>query len=107
MELATKFGATYAEGKREVRGDPAYVRLACEASLKRLDVACIVLYYQHRVDTHVPIEITVSLLYNVILHDMLLQSFQVGLSLVPYRIELIKTCFRFCRMGSEPVPNIG
>ena len=62
MELATKFGATYAEGKREVRGDPAYVRVACEASLKRLDVACIDLYYQHRVDTRVPIEITVSLL---------------------------------------------
>ncbi|KAG7585115.1 NADP-dependent oxidoreductase domain [Arabidopsis thaliana x Arabidopsis arenosa] len=60
VELATKFGATYAEGKREVRGDPEYVRAACEASLKRLDVACIDLYYQHRVDTRVPIEITMG-----------------------------------------------
>jgi len=60
VELATKFGISYAEGKREVRGDPEYVRAACEASLKRLDIACIDLYYQHRVDTRVPIEITVS-----------------------------------------------
>ncbi|XP_010510923.1 PREDICTED: probable aldo-keto reductase 3 isoform X1 [Camelina sativa] len=48
MELATKFGISYVEGKREIKGDPAYVRAACEASLKRLDVACIDLYYQHR-----------------------------------------------------------
>ncbi|KAL9860591.1 putative perakine reductase [Arabidopsis thaliana] len=45
-------------GKREIKGDPAYVRAACEASLKRLDVTCIDLYYQHRIDTRVPIEIT-------------------------------------------------
>ncbi|KAL0693727.1 hypothetical protein Bca4012_060907 [Brassica carinata] len=61
VELATKSGATYAEGKREVRGDPAYVRIACEASFKRLDVDSIDLYYQHRVDTRVPIEITKSI----------------------------------------------
>ncbi|KAF3562965.1 hypothetical protein DY000_02012856 [Brassica cretica] len=66
VELATKFGATYAEGKREVRGDPAYVRVACEASLKRLDVACIDLYYQHRVDTRVPIEITMGELKKLV-----------------------------------------
>ena len=61
MELATKFGISYAEGNREIKGDPAYVRAACEASLKRLDVTCIDLYYQHRIDTRVPIEITVSI----------------------------------------------
>ncbi|CAH8296000.1 unnamed protein product [Eruca vesicaria subsp. sativa] len=66
VELATKFGATYAEGKREVRGDPAYVRVACEASLKRLDVDCIDLYYQHRVDTRVPIEITMGELKKLV-----------------------------------------
>ena len=41
-------------------GDPAYVRSCCEGSLKRLGVDCIDLYYAHRVDTRVPIEITVS-----------------------------------------------
>ncbi|CAL9238036.1 unnamed protein product [Arabidopsis halleri] len=58
VELATKYGIRYAEGKVEFKGDPAYVRAACEASLKRLDVHCIDLYYQHRIDTRVPIEIT-------------------------------------------------
>ena len=60
VELASKFGIIYGEGKREIKGDPFYVRAACEASLKRLDVDCIDLYYQHRIDTRVPIEITVS-----------------------------------------------
>ncbi|KAM3754573.1 hypothetical protein ACB098_03G175800 [Castanea mollissima] len=58
VELATKFGVSFADGKSEVRGDPAYVRAACEASLKRLNIDCIDLYYQHRVDTRVPIEVT-------------------------------------------------
>ncbi|KAH9697313.1 putative aldo-keto reductase 2 [Citrus sinensis] len=58
VELATKFGISFADGKREIRGDPAYVRAACEASLKRLDIDCIDLYYQHRIDTRVPIEVT-------------------------------------------------
>ncbi|KAK3421239.1 hypothetical protein EUGRSUZ_H05035 [Eucalyptus grandis] len=60
VELATKFGISFADGKREVRGDPAYVRAACEASLKRLDIDCIDLYYQHRIDTRVPIEVTIG-----------------------------------------------
>ncbi|KAF3631442.1 putative aldo-keto reductase 2 [Capsicum annuum] len=69
--LATKFGIVLgdkkkAEGKREVHGDTAYVRAACEASLKRLDVDCIDLYYQHRVDTRVPIEITVGELKKLV-----------------------------------------
>ncbi|XP_020890095.1 probable aldo-keto reductase 2 isoform X1 [Arabidopsis lyrata subsp. lyrata] len=64
VEIATKFGFFVIEGEiSEIRGDPEYVRAACEASLKRLDIACIDLYYQHRVDTRVPIEITVSLLF--------------------------------------------
>jgi aryl-alcohol dehydrogenase-like predicted oxidoreductase len=60
VELATKFGITLDDGKWEVRGDPAYVRAACEGSLARLGVDCIDLYYQHRIDKSVPIEITVS-----------------------------------------------
>lgn len=60
VQLATKFGIVAHDGKElEVRGDPAYVRASCEASLKRLDIDCIDLYYQHRIDTRVPIEATV------------------------------------------------
>ncbi|KFK22426.1 hypothetical protein AALP_AAs39864U000400 [Arabis alpina] len=66
VELATKFGNTCTDGKFEVRGDPAFVRTACEASLKRLDVPCIDLYYQHRVDTRVPIEITMGELKKLV-----------------------------------------
>lgn len=58
VELATKFGISV-DGKMGVVGTPAYVREACEASLKRLDIDCIDLYYQHRIDTSVPIEVTV------------------------------------------------
>ncbi|KAF7149651.1 hypothetical protein RHSIM_Rhsim02G0070500 [Rhododendron simsii] len=65
VELATKFGFT-ADGKMEVHGDPAYVRAACEASLKRLDIDCIDLYYQHRIDTRVPIEITMGELRKLV-----------------------------------------
>ena len=59
VELATKFGVNTADGNWDIRGDPAYIRAACEASLKRLDIDCIDLYYQHRIDTRVPIEISV------------------------------------------------
>jgi len=60
--LATKFGNVRgANGEfLGVRGDPDYVRSACEASLKRLNVEVIDLYYQHRVDPNVPIEETVG-----------------------------------------------
>ncbi|KAK6266140.1 hypothetical protein QUC31_016977 [Theobroma cacao] len=54
VELATKFGACIVDGRREFRGDPAYVREACEGGLKRLGVENIDLYYQHRVDTRFP-----------------------------------------------------
>ncbi|PPD79974.1 IN2-2 protein isoform X1 [Gossypium hirsutum] len=59
-KLATKFGACFVDGKMEIGGGPAYVRAACEASLKRLRWDCIDLYHLHRVDTKVPIEITVG-----------------------------------------------
>ncbi|CAK9196608.1 unnamed protein product [Sphagnum troendelagicum] len=59
VQLATKFGIVTGQEGVQIRGDPEWVRTACEASLKRLDVEYIDLYYQHRVDTKVPIEITV------------------------------------------------
>jgi len=60
--LATKFGNVRGENGEflGVKGDPAYVRSACEASLRRLGVETIDLYYQHRVDPNVPIEDTVG-----------------------------------------------
>ena len=60
--LATKFGNVRgANGEfLGVKGDAEYVRSACEASLKRLGVETIDLYYQHRVDANVPIEETVG-----------------------------------------------
>jgi len=60
--LATKFGNVRGPNGEflGVRGDPDYVRSACEASLKRLGVEVIDLYYQHRVDRLVPIEDTVG-----------------------------------------------
>jgi aryl-alcohol dehydrogenase-like predicted oxidoreductase len=66
--IATKFGNTWdAEGKRgPVRGDPAYVKAACEASLKRLGLDVIDLYYQHRVDPQVPIEETVGAMAELV-----------------------------------------
>ncbi|HKI93195.1 MAG TPA: aldo/keto reductase [Gaiellaceae bacterium] len=59
--LATKFGNVRSDdGRRGVRGDPAYVREAFDASLERLGVDHVDLYYQHRVDFTVPIEETVG-----------------------------------------------
>ncbi|KHN28610.1 Putative aldo-keto reductase 4 [Glycine soja] len=54
------FGISYPEGKWDIRGDPAYAMDACEGSLKRLGIDCIDLYYQHCIDTRVPIEVTVG-----------------------------------------------
>ncbi|KAJ4969110.1 hypothetical protein NE237_015811 [Protea cynaroides] len=66
VELATKFANVLVDGKFEVRGDPAYVRAACEASLKRLQLDYIDLYYQHRIDTRVPIEVTMGELKKLV-----------------------------------------
>ncbi len=66
--LATKFGNVRdADGERlGVRGDPEYVREACDASLKRLEVEHIDLYYQHRVDPTTPIEETVGAMAELV-----------------------------------------
>jgi aryl-alcohol dehydrogenase-like predicted oxidoreductase len=65
--LCTKFGFTkLADGSRGVRGDPAFVKAACDASLERLGVEQIDLYYQHRVDSKVPIEDTVGAMKELV-----------------------------------------
>jgi aryl-alcohol dehydrogenase-like predicted oxidoreductase len=57
--LATKFGnQRFADGSRAVNGKPEYLRAACDASLSRLGIEHIDLYYQHRVDPTVPVEET-------------------------------------------------
>ncbi|XP_022009239.1 auxin-induced protein PCNT115 isoform X1 [Helianthus annuus] len=65
VQLATKFGIKSLVDC-EVCGDPEYVRACCEASLKRLDVDYIDLYYVHRVDSRVPIEITMRELKKLV-----------------------------------------
>ena len=68
VQLATKFGIVRGEGGERlgVRGDPEYVRSACDASLGRLGVETIDLYYQHRVDPNVPIEETVGAMAELV-----------------------------------------
>jgi len=60
--IATKFGIVRGPGPndRSINGRPEYVHQACDASLKRLGIDVIDLYYQHRVDPKVPIEDTVG-----------------------------------------------
>ena len=66
--LATKFGNVRGEDGsfQGINGRPEYVRSACDASLKRLGVSHIDLYYQHRVDTTVPIEETVGAMSELV-----------------------------------------
>jgi aryl-alcohol dehydrogenase-like predicted oxidoreductase len=67
--IATKFAIRRDPTNPEVRsidGSPEYVRQACDASLKRLGIDCIDLYYQHRVDPKVPIEDTVGAMADLV-----------------------------------------
>jgi aryl-alcohol dehydrogenase-like predicted oxidoreductase len=67
--VATKFGFVRDPGDRTsrgVNGRPDYVRAACDASLKRLGIDTIDLYYQHRVDPNVPIEETVGAMAELV-----------------------------------------
>jgi aryl-alcohol dehydrogenase-like predicted oxidoreductase len=67
--LATKFGIVRDRnqpGKREISGRPEYVKAACDASLQRLGVDYIDLYYQHRVDLSVPVEETVGAMARLV-----------------------------------------
>jgi aryl-alcohol dehydrogenase-like predicted oxidoreductase len=67
--IATKFGIVRDPANPSVRGingRPEYVRICCEASLKRLNVSVIDLYYQHRVDTETPIEETIGAMARLV-----------------------------------------
>ncbi len=66
--LATKFGIQRNEdgARLGINGRPEYVKAACEASLKRLGTDYIDLYYQHRVDTTVPIEETIGAMADLV-----------------------------------------
>ncbi len=68
VQLATKFGVERGnDGTRlGINGSPDYVRAACDASLTRLGVDHIDLYYQHRVDPRVPIEETVGAMKELV-----------------------------------------
>jgi aryl-alcohol dehydrogenase-like predicted oxidoreductase len=68
VELATKFGNVRGEnGERlGIRGDAEYVRRACDASLERLGLDHIDLYYQHRVDPNTPIEETAGAMAELV-----------------------------------------
>jgi len=65
--LATKFGIVLnADGSRDINGRPEYVRACCDASLERLGVDHIDLYYQHRPDPRTPIEDTVGAMAELV-----------------------------------------
>jgi aryl-alcohol dehydrogenase-like predicted oxidoreductase len=65
--LATKFGNRwYDDGRRTIDGSPKYVREAIDASLRRLNVDYVDLYYQHRVDADTPIEETVGAMADLV-----------------------------------------
>src|SRR5216110_1735404 len=67
--IATKFGILRdpdTPGFRGINGKPEYVKQACDASLRRLGVDCIDLYYQHRVDPETPIEETVGAMAELV-----------------------------------------
>jgi aryl-alcohol dehydrogenase-like predicted oxidoreductase len=67
LVIATKFGQeALPDGTRRINGKPDYVRSACEASLQRLGIECIDLYFQHRVDKTVPIEDTVGAMAELV-----------------------------------------
>lgn len=66
--IATKFGNVRGEDGAflGINGSPEYVRRACDASLQRLEIETIDLYYQHRVDASVPIEDTVGAMAELV-----------------------------------------
>lgn len=84
VQLATKCGCKIAEGgPMEIHGEPEYVRAACEASLKRLEIDYIDLYYIHRIDQKIPIEVTVcffSLFSSTILRFHIIIMHAMGLT---------------------------
>lgn len=68
VKIATKFGVVRSQdpAARGINGSPEYVKASCEASLKRLGIDYIDLYYQHRVDPGTPIEDTVGAMAELV-----------------------------------------
>lgn len=67
VQIATKSAVRFLpDGSQQICGDPQYVREACEGSLKRLDIDYIDLYYIHRIDQNIPIEITIGALKKLV-----------------------------------------
>ena len=65
--IVTKFASIRRpDGSMAVDGSPAYARKACEASLKRLDMDCIDLYYLHRIDPKVPVEESIGAMAELV-----------------------------------------
>ena len=66
VTIASKFGQLVEDGNRIVRGTPEYVKSACDASLARLGIDTIDLYYAHRIDPNVPVEETVGAMSELV-----------------------------------------
>jgi aryl-alcohol dehydrogenase-like predicted oxidoreductase len=65
--IATKFGWEWpVNGERRLNSRPEHIRQVCDESLQRLDIETIDLYYQHRLDPHVPIEDTIGALADLV-----------------------------------------
>lgn len=87
VQLATKFGIRMDGEIRVVQGDPEYVRACCEASLKRLEIDFIDLYYQHRIDSQVPIEVTVCQ-YKFVMSQISCPIIKLSAEIYSYCISL-------------------
>ena len=87
-----------------VKGTPGYVRSCCEASLKRLDIDYIDLYYQHRSDTSTPIEETVNSPYSfphfVVHYTNFLFLFSLVIALTSTCRLVLRYMFLVCRWVS-------
>jgi len=66
VTIASKFGQLMRDGERVVCGTPEYVQSACDASLQRLGIDTIDLYYAHRIDPEVPVEETVGAMSELV-----------------------------------------
>jgi aryl-alcohol dehydrogenase-like predicted oxidoreductase len=88
VQVATKFGIGQGAAGMTVCGTPEYVRACCEASLRRLDAGYIDLYYQHRVDTNVPIEDTVCISWPHCSRSACLADVAAAVAIMNYCAEI-------------------